>query len=269
MSSDTQLDRALALQPAGEGQYSALADPNYEANTGMFGGFTAALLLNGVMHASEGDAQPSALTVNYLNRIEPGTELLVRARLVRGGRSINHWQSELASADGTLYANASVIMTNRKPSRGFTEPVMPQAPEPDPQAQFSPPGTFGENTPNIPLTGFPPFNQPNSKSLAWVREKSGRAMDALQLTYLADVYPPRIWLSCAAPCVSATITLSVYFLASQDEMAAMGDDYVLSEATGTRAHDSTVGSKLNIWNRSGTLLATSEQVSWFKLPDED
>ena len=267
MGNDTQLDRALAITPIADGQFSAVADPNYEANTGMFGGFTAALLLNGVIQSPDASGEPAALTVNYLNRIEPGTALQVHSSQVRAGRSINHWQSSLASADGKLYANASVIMANRKPTRGFDELRMPQAPAPNPEAQFSPPGTFGENTPNIPIEGFPPYDQPHSKSLAWVREKSGRPMDALQIAYLADVYPPRIWYAGKQPVPSATITLSVYFLASSDELAAMGDDYVLSEATGTRAHDSIVGSKLNIWNRQGTLLATSEQVSWFSLPE--
>ena len=195
MSNDSQLARALAIEPAGEGQFRALADPNYEANTGMFGGFTAALLLNAVIQSSGSDARPSALTVNYLNRIEPGSELRLTARLLRGGRSINHWQSELAAPDGTLYATASVIMTHRKASRGFSEPVMPDAPEPDSRETFAPPGTFGQNTPVVPVHGFPPYDQPDSTSLGWVREKSGRPMDELQLAYLADVYPPRIWYS--------------------------------------------------------------------------
>jgi hypothetical protein len=33
---------------------------------------------------------------------------------------------------------------------------------------------------------------------------------------------------------------------------------------GTRAEGSTIGSQLRMWSRSGALLATSEQLCWFK-----
>jgi hypothetical protein len=56
----------------------------------------------------------------------------------------------------------------------------------------------------------------------------------------------------------------VYFYASADELAAVGDDFVLSEAVGTRAEASIVGSQLRLWSRRGALLATSEQLCWFK-----
>jgi acyl-CoA thioesterase len=58
--------------------------------------------------------------------------------------------------------------------------------------------------------------------------------------------------------------MSVYFYASADELAAVGDDFVLSEAVGTRAEQSIAGSQLRLWSRSGALLATSEQLCWFK-----
>jgi hypothetical protein len=63
---------------------------------------------------------------------------------------------------------------------------------------------------------------------------------------------------------SSTLTLSAYFYASADELAAIGEDFILSEAVGTRAAASIIGSQLNMWNRSGALLATSEQLCWFK-----
>jgi hypothetical protein len=63
---------------------------------------------------------------------------------------------------------------------------------------------------------------------------------------------------------SSTLTLSAYFYASAAELAAIGGDFILSEAVGTRASQSLVGSQLNMWSRAGALLATSEQLCWFK-----
>ena len=63
---------------------------------------------------------------------------------------------------------------------------------------------------------------------------------------------------------SATPTLSVYFLGTTDEIIAAGDDYVLNEATGTRCEQSTSGQQARLWSRAGALLATTEQLCWYR-----
>jgi acyl-CoA thioesterase len=166
--------------------------------------------------------------------------------------------------DDVILAFANVVMANRKPSDGFVEETMPAASPAETLDVFTPPGTFGERTQIRTVSGFPPFQQPNSISLAWVKEQSGRRMDPIQLTYLADVYPPRIWYGGSELRPSATITMSVYFLATQEEMDSMGDDYVLTHASGTRGAQSTVGSQAQLWSPAGALLATTEQICWFR-----
>jgi acyl-CoA thioesterase len=58
--------------------------------------------------------------------------------------------------------------------------------------------------------------------------------------------------------------MSIYFLATQEQLSALGDDYILVDAEGTRAEQSTIGSQARLWSRSGQLLATTEQMCWFK-----
>jgi hypothetical protein len=45
----TEFDDSLQLAPMGPNSWNALADPRREANTGMFGGGTAAMLLKAVL----------------------------------------------------------------------------------------------------------------------------------------------------------------------------------------------------------------------------
>jgi hypothetical protein len=52
----SSLDEAFTLHVAGAGAWQALADPRYEAGTGMFGGWTAAMLLRSVL-ASESSSE--------------------------------------------------------------------------------------------------------------------------------------------------------------------------------------------------------------------
>ena len=63
---------------------------------------------------------------------------------------------------------------------------------------------------------------------------------------------------------SATLTLSVYFHGTAEEIDAVGDDYLLNEATGTRGEQSTSGQQARLWSRGGALLATTEQLCWYR-----
>jgi len=63
---------------------------------------------------------------------------------------------------------------------------------------------------------------------------------------------------------SATMTLGVHFLATDSDMKTVGDDYVLSEVIGTGGTDSLVGSQARFWSSQGALLATSEQLCWYR-----
>jgi len=90
------------------------------------------------------------------------------------------------------------------------------------------------------------------------------AVDRQQLALLSDVRPPRSFFWSDGPRVSATLTLSVYFHGTDDEIDAVGDGYLLNEATGTRATASTSGQEARLWSADGALLATTEQLCWFR-----
>jgi acyl-CoA thioesterase len=104
----------------------------------------------------------------------------------------------------------------------------------------------------------------STASSAWVLDLTGRPPDHVQLAYLADSYAPRIFFHSDGPRASATMTLSIYFHGSPEEIAAVGDGYVLNEAVGTRASSSISGQHARLWNASGALLATTEQLCWFR-----
>jgi len=264
------LDRALELACVDDGLWNGHADPNYEAANGMYGGWTAALALRAVLETAASEATPAALTINFVKMIEPGSELHIATRRVGGGRSVSYWQSEVTSGDDReTAAIASVVLTARRDTDGHIDVPMPPAPDPDslpPRllGEGGPPASFGERTDMIPISGFPIFARANTRSTAWVRETSGRAVDHLLLAYLADARPPRsfFWSEGLRP--STTLTLSVYFHATHDELAAVGDDYLLSEAFGTRGANGTSEENLRLWSRQGALLGTSQQLAWYR-----
>jgi acyl-CoA thioesterase len=260
------LENALAVRDGGPGTWVACADERYQARYGMFGGWTAAVALRSVLQSADGQDTPAALTINYIDAIAPGTEIIMRVRQIGGGRSVHHWQVDaLTTPDERPVAVALVVLSERRPSDGMTQPSMPPVPAPEEvEEEWRPPIRCGEQVLLRPIAGFPPFGRHDTRSLAWVHETSGRRIDHVQLAFLSDAYPPRAFFWSDGPRTAATMSLSVYFHATRDEIASIGDDYVLNEATGTRGADSISGQQACLWSRNGTLLATTEQLVWYR-----
>ena len=257
------IGESLALRPDRDGRWIAHADPDHQSITGMFGGWTAGVLLGAAVRTFGGTASPSALTVNYLGAVPPGEDVVVTAEHLGGGRSIDHWRAEVRPMSGEdVLASALVALTNRRASDPHQQWHMPDVPDPDALERIYAPSPQGDNSDIRWVSGE--YGSGDSRGVMWVRDVSGRPVDHVQLAYFADQYAPRTFLWGDGPGPSATITLSVYFHATGDEIAAVGDDYILNEATGTRAEHSTSGQQARLWSRDGTLLATTEQLCWYR-----
>jgi len=142
------LERALELSRLADGLCSAYADPNYEASNGMFGGWTVVVALRAAVNSAADTATPSALTINFVDKFDPGTEVRIHARRVGASRSGSHWLSEMKSQhDQRTLACASVVLDDWRESDGHVDVTMPNAPDPDTLGVFHPPaGPQGERT---------------------------------------------------------------------------------------------------------------------------
>jgi acyl-CoA thioesterase len=261
-----ELEAALTLRADGDGVWRGRADPAFEANNGMYGGMTAALLLKAVLSEATREGSAASLNVNFMRVVTPGSDIVIRTRRMGATRSLQTWTAELAVADETC-AIASVVTAQRRDSAGFVQPVMPDVSAPDGIAEFYPPNGFGRRSPvRAVLGGDFTKGSPlgRTHSATWVRELSGRPIDAVQIAYLCDNYAPRTLYMDTGMRASSTVIYSVYFLATDAELAAVGDDYTLIDVIGTRAAQAAVGSRANLWSRDGVLLATTEQLCWYR-----
>ena len=257
------ISESLALRPDGDGRWLARPDPDHQSITGMFGGWTAGVLLNAVMGTADGTASPSAMSVTYVGAVPPGDDVVVTVEHLGGSRSINQWRAEARRTnEDVLLATAVVALTKRRPSPPHQQLQMPSAPEPDSLERIYAPSPQGDHSDLRMASGL--FGSGDTHSTMWVRDVSGHPIDHLQLAYFADQYAPRSFFFAGGPGPSATISMSVYFHATDEEIAAVGDDYILNEATGTRGEHSTSGQQANLWSRDGTLLVTTEQLCWYR-----
>jgi hypothetical protein len=261
MSDELEDSLKLTRQRRGWAGYS---DPRFEGPTGMYGGWTAALLLHAVLSEDRATGEPAGLTVNFAARTPAGRALRITSEYIAGGRRVQHWLVRLGDDEGSSFAQALVVLSERAESGEFVEPKMPNAPEPTSLEVHHPPGAVGAFVESRPVSGLPPIGQKDTRSAHWVCETSGRPMDAVQVAFLSDNTAPRSLYLPQTPTVNATLTLSVYFLADSDEMSCVGQDFLLNETIGTRAAGSLAGQQSRLWSRQGALLATTEQLSWFK-----
>jgi acyl-CoA thioesterase len=70
----SDLEEALTLRASDEG-LMAFADPRYESLNAMFAGWTTAVALRATLQSANNEALPSAITVNFVNRVEPGSQV--------------------------------------------------------------------------------------------------------------------------------------------------------------------------------------------------
>ena len=154
----SELEQSIAAQTV-DGLQVAVADPQYEANTGMFGGWTAALLLKALLDHPDSEGTASSLTINFVNRVVPGERLLIRSSKLGQSRSLSHWRADLHRSEGdAILASASAVLARRRPSESAMDFSVPPALSPDELLASHPPGAFGRRTdtraaPTDPLVG--------------------------------------------------------------------------------------------------------------------
>ena len=97
-----------------------------------------------------------------------------------------------------------------------------------------------------------------------MRDNAQRPVDYPALAALGDIFYPRVFLRRGAIVPSGTISLTTYFHADQQQLDALGSDYVLGTARANRFCGGYFDQSAQLWTRDRALLATSHQIVYFK-----
>ncbi|GKT22057.1 thioesterase family protein [Acidovorax sp. SUPP3334] len=267
------LDDALALQPAGPGQFTGRTTPAYWNMVGPFGGATAATLLQALMQHPDRLGEPLSLTVNYAGAVAEGP-FTVHATPVRTNRSTQHWTlsivqpyTEGAPAVTTI---GTAVTAARRETWSQTDTPMPQAPHPD--TLDAPPKGLGvawlDRYELRAVAGSLPqqWDGSGDSSLTqlWMRDAPARPLDFCALAGLADVFFPRVWLRRAHRVPAGTVSLTVYFHAGSAQLAATGTGFLLGQARAQEFRNGFFDQTAQLWNEAGTMLASSHQIVYYK-----
>jgi hypothetical protein len=64
--------------------------------------------------------------------------------------------------------------------------------------------------------------------------------------------------------MTTTLSLTAYLHATAEELAAIGQDFILVECEGRVGGGGASDERSSYWSRDGRLLATSEQLAWYR-----
>ena len=256
-------DESLKLQGDGSGRWLGFADPDHVSTIGMFGGWSAAISLAAVLRSAAGSASPSAITTNFIAAVAADQDVAIETERLGGGRSVEHWRADLRPAGGgELLVSSMLVLSNRRETDHFEQLAMPEAPEPEQLELVKAPGPQGAQTELRGIAGA--MASGDARSSHWMRMEPRRRLDRLELAYLADQHAPRTLFWGEELRFSATLSMSTYFHATDEELEAAGSDWLLAETTGSRGRHSTSDQQARLWSRRGVLLATSEQLCWYR-----
>lgn len=269
------LDRGLVTEKAADGTRRLQPDRAYWNWIGPFGGWSAAVLMKAMLEdaqAADPGLQPVSQTVDYMTGLQDDPLTIVTA-CDRAGRTTQFWRASL-SAEGapTAAIRSTAVFGHRRPTRGFQEQRMPDVPSPQavPVLQFpidrvAWPRTYEMRV----IQGNMLTVNDSMRSLTWIRDAQGRPLDFVSLAALVDTCFPRIYYRIPGTVPYSTISMTSYFHATAEELAEIGDGHVLVDAHGKRAGGGFNDQHAEFWSADGRLIAVSQQVAWYDLPEGD
>ncbi|HEY2246208.1 MAG TPA: thioesterase family protein [Bradyrhizobium sp.] len=254
---------------AGDSRWRGRTSPDYFAFVGPFGGFTAAIILRALMEHPQRAGDPLAITVNYCAPIAEG-EFDLDVRLVKANRSSQHWCVELSQGDGDIATLATAVFAERRPSWSHQAAQMPDAQPFDKTMPYArSPAPWVKQYDFRFVEGDPSFgarkNMPASAySRLWIGDRVPRKIDMLSLVSMSDAFFGRVFQVRRELVPFGTVTLTTYFHTSVEDLAADDITHVLACADANTFHRSYQDQTGELWSPSGTLIATTTQMGYFK-----
>ncbi len=258
---------------AGDSQWRGHASEDYWAFIGPFGGFTAATMLRAIVEHPQREGDPLSLTVNYCAPIAAGPFDL-DVRLIKANRSTQHWSVELTQQGSETAAFATAVFAVRRPSWSHQAATRPDAPPFDRARRF-PKSSFNlawirqydfrfiEGRPSF--DGLPPGEWASPFSKLWIGDSVPRRLDALSLASMSDAFFARIFHVRGELVPFGTVSLTTYFHVDAEDLIAEDACQVLAVADGNIFHKSYADQTAALWSPKGTLLATTQQIAYFKV----
>ena len=256
---------------AGDSRWQGRTSDDYWAFVGPFGGATAATILRALIDHPQRSGDPLAMTVHYCAPIAPGAFDL-DLRLVKANKSSQHWAIELTQDGADVATLATAVFAERRPSWSRQQSEFPQVkpfeqirPFPKIKVSWANQYDFRFVEGELDFSGTAPqpgHDRPSSKF--WIGDRVPRKVDMLSLMSMSDAFFGRIFHVKNAFVPFGTVSLTTYFHAAVEDLAAEDISHVLAVADAKIFNRSYADQNGELWSPNGRLLATTTQIAYFK-----
>jgi acyl-CoA thioesterase len=262
-------DASLDLRPAAQAApqagatFACSTSSLYRNAIGPFGGWIAAALLKSVLSAPSVRGAPLALDALFMGAMDD-SELEIRVYALRQGRSVGFWRSELWQRS-RLCAHAQVTMSAERRSVMLQDARFPQVPAPAAVAVYDNPRTpvpWIDQYVFRPVSGLLFSGAESMDARLWIRDGQPRPLDAVSLAAICDTPFPSPWIRLTGQVPVSTVTYSVYFRATAEDMTEAGAGYCLLDTKASLARAGYVDQFTSVWSERGRLLAQTQQMLW-------
>jgi acyl-CoA thioesterase len=263
------LDAATKLEAAG-GKFTGATSDAYWNFTGPFGGATAATLLQGAMQHPKRQNLPLAMTINYCAPVAKGA-FDVSVAEKRTNRSTQHFSVEMTQGADTV-ATATLVFAARPEGFAHISAAMPavETPEQIESPKAKAPLAWIDRFDMRFASGFPVMRKDDSAPLGsartevWMRDNPVRKMDFITLMNMSDAFFARPFHVLGRLIQVGTVSMTTYFHCDESDLAEVGEDYVLGVADASIFAKGYADQSAWLWSRKGKLLATSQQMLYFR-----
>jgi len=104
----------------------------------------------------------------------------------------------------------------------------------------------------------------SARSLLWLQDQTPRALDFVSLLAMSDAFFGRIFQVIGRIPPFGTVSMTTYFHAAADELAAHGTLPLAAVADARVFHRSFCDQTAELYGNGGQLLATSVQIAYFR-----
>jgi len=261
-------DSALQMQPRGDGRLIGRASREYWNMVGPYGGITAASALRAVLLQPGAQGSPLALTANFVAPVRDD-EFSIEVSLQRSNRSTQHWHLRILQSlpDGgeDVVLQAMVVMGQRREVWSGRAARAPEAAGPEGlkrrRGRDEIPW-FSRYDLRFATHPFRPESL-DDPIIHWVRDDPPRPLDFPSLTAIADTFFPPMFAHRGAMVPVATVSMNVYFHCGHEDLAAMGERWLLGEGRSNVFHEGFFDAEARLW-ADDRLVVTTHQVMWYR-----
>ena len=255
---------------AGDSRWQGKTSPDYWAFVGPFGGCTAATILRALIDHPQRAGDPLSLTVNFCapiarrgvrSRRPPGQGQPLEPALVRGDDARRRRRRD--AGDRRVRRAPPVLVA---PAGGFpgATPFEQTRPYPNTPMTWTQQYDFRFVEGEPKFYGSPASSPLDAYSKQWIGDRVPRKIDMLSLMSMSDAFFGRIFLARRELMPFGTVSITTYFHAASDDLAAEDITRVLAVADAKIFHKSYGDQNGELWSPSGRLLATTTQIAYFK-----